>query len=313
MTPRHGGAPDAVWPEVDDAAPTDARGRRADASMSLLAEVARHPLDPGYEHAALHPRPRARFGAVGVVVLALLLGLTISAAVVALRQPSSSAEQARDLLERQIQAQTDRGAQAQAAINDASAQIATLQEQVLAEEDPAVLARLQQDSARSGTVAVGGPGLRVVLSDAPSDDPDTIEADDRVQDVDLQVLVNGLWAAGAEAIAINGTRLTSTTAIRSAGSAVLVDLVPLVGPYTVEAIGDAVTMQTQLAAGSAGQHLATLKATYGIGVDVSSAGDLQLSGTGQVTLRYAAVPSATPGVAASPDETGSADEQKGAS
>ena len=56
------------------------------------------------------------------------------------------------------------------------------------------------------------------------------------------------------------------TAIRSAGDAVLVDLVALSSPYTVEAIGDAVDMQTALARASAGQHLATLRATYGIGV-----------------------------------------------
>ena len=36
-------------------------------------------------------------------------------------------------------------------------------------------------------------------------------------------LVNGLWQAGAEAISINGQRLTSTSAIRFAGQAILVD------------------------------------------------------------------------------------------
>lgn len=272
--------------------------RRADASMSLLAEVARHPLDPGYADAAREARPRGRRATAGVLVLALVLGLTITAAVVALRRPSSSAEQARALLERQIAAQTQRGRQAQAAINAASLDISALQEQVLAEEDPQVLARLQQDSARSGAVAVSGPGLRVVLSDAPSDDPEALEPDQRVQDVDLQVLVNGLWAAGAEAIAINDARLTSTTAIRGAGSAVLVDVVPLLGPYTVDAIGDAVAMQTALASGAAGQHLATLRATYAIGVDLSAERDLRLPGTGQVTLRFATVMSGTPSPAA---------------
>ena len=38
-----------------------------------------------------------------------------------------------------------------------------------------------------------------------------------VLDTDLQRLVNGLWAAGAEAIAINGHRLTNLTAIRHGG------------------------------------------------------------------------------------------------
>ena len=46
-------------------------------------------------------------------------------------------------------------------------------------------------------------------------------------DRDLQVIVNGLWAAGAEAIAVNGQRLTACSAIRSAGEAILVDFRPL--------------------------------------------------------------------------------------
>ena len=37
----------------------------------------------------------------------------------------------------------------------------------------------------------------------------------RVTDGDLQIAVNGLWAAGAEAISVNGQRITETTAIRA--------------------------------------------------------------------------------------------------
>ena len=81
----------------------------------------------------------------------------------------------------------------------------------------------------SGTLPVEGPGLVVRLDDAPPDDAveDPLRGgtpvDGRVQDRDLQDLVNGLWAAGAEAISINDVRLTALTAIRSAGDAVLVD------------------------------------------------------------------------------------------
>ena len=52
----------------------------------------------------------------------------------------------------------------------------------------------------------------------------------RVLDRDLQVMVNALWAAGAEAIAINGQRLTARSAIRYAGEAILLDFRPLVPP-----------------------------------------------------------------------------------
>ena len=88
-----------------------------------------------------------------------------------------------------------------------------------------------------------GPGVLVVVDDSPSAAAD---ARDRVLDLDLQVLANGLWEAGAEAVAINGHRLSSLTAIRSAGDAITVDYRSLTRPYRVEAIGDPRTLQAYL-------------------------------------------------------------------
>src|SRR5207302_160556 len=58
-----------------------------------------------------------------------------------------------------------------------------------------------------------------------------------VLDRDLQDVANELWHDGAEAIAINGQRLTATTTIRAAGGAILVDFRPVTAPYQVSAIG----------------------------------------------------------------------------
>lgn len=281
-----------------------------DASMTLLTEVQRRPLDPGYAEAA---RRRALAGAphrggrtaVWLVVVGLLLGLGVTTATLSLRQPQAGAVAARRLLEQQVR-QHRADAESLAAQNaDLSAQIAALQNQALRSDDPALLAQLQRWAVPAALVPVSGPGLRVVLTDAPSDGTTKDNPDLRVQDVDLQVLVNGLWAAGAEAIAVNGQRLTATTAIRTAGSAVLVDLVPLVNPYTVEAIGSAADLQTSLARSSAGQHLATLRATYGIGVTMTSQRRLQLPGAGPTTLQQASTPSmtASPSPTTSPSPT----------
>ncbi len=75
-------------------------------------------------------------------------------------------------------------------------------------------------------------------------------------DVDLQILANGLWQAGAEAVAINGHRLSSLTAIRSAGDAITVDFRSLTRPYRVEAIGDPRTLPARFVetAGGAWWH-----------------------------------------------------------
>jgi len=118
------------------------------------------------------------------------------------------------------------------------------------------------------------------------------DPNERVQDGDLQVTVNGLWASGAEAIAINGHRLTAMTAIRSAGSAIQVDLVPLSGPYVVEAIGDPASLATRFARTDAGAHLSMLRNTYGITANFSSEDHLKLPGASRTRLWSAQVATA---------------------
>ena len=265
--------------------------RVLDASMTLINEVYRRPLDPGYAEAAARrqagDRPLTARGRAVLVVLAAVLGLGIATAATALRQPASSAVAARDVLEKQIAERSATADAAQRRIDELTGKIAALQGDALGGSGSTLASQLAGDAVAAGSVGATGPGLRIVLSDAPTNDPDTQDPSKRVQDVDLQVVVDGLWAAGAEAVAVNGQRLTSTTAIRSAGDAVLVDLVALSSPYTVDAIGNATHMQADLARTMAGEHLATLRTTYGIGVDMSSQKHLSLPGSGQVVLHYA--------------------------
>ncbi|MDC7120512.1 DUF881 domain-containing protein [Cellulomonas fimi] len=307
MTSRHGDA-------VQRPAP--------DASMTLLNEVYRRPLDPGYAAAAEGRRagtrpPRTRSGAALLLVLGLLLGLGTVTAAVSLRTPPPSVVAARNLLQNQIE-QHDAEAEAlEGDIASLSDEVRALQEAALDDVDPALAAELEASQIAAGVVPVTGPGLRIVLTDAPVD-PEAEEDDpsSRVQDFDLQVLVNGLWASGAEAVAINGERLTATSAIRSSGPVVRVDLVPLISPYVVEAVGDPVTLQTELARSSAGQLLATLRSTYDIGVDTSSQTALELPGTGQLKLHDATVPEdarLTPPTPSSTTEESSSTQDPGAS
>src|SRR5206468_1983142 len=89
------------------------------------------------------------------------------------------------------------------------------------------LRRLELDS---GSVPVTGPGVRIELDEPPAP---TSAANGRpgttpqeqvavLHDRDIRAVVNQLWAAGAEAVAVNGLRLTSTSFIRFAGESVLV-------------------------------------------------------------------------------------------
>lgn len=263
--------------------------------MSLFTEVMNNPLDPAYRAAAERrartgsPPRHGGIGTVAVVLLALVLGLAVTWSVLELRAPEPGAQAAREVLIEQI---TERSAELEALTGrsaELSTQIAALQAEALAGQDDGLLAQLDADQITAGTVAVAGQGLRVTLTDADQSEPN-VDPSSRVRDSDLQTVVNGLWAAGAEAVAVNGQRLSSTTAIRTAGDAILVDVVPLVSPYTVEAIGDPQDMQVALARSRAGQLLSVLQTTYGIRTQVSAQTDLALPAASTVTLRSARLP-----------------------
>jgi uncharacterized protein YlxW (UPF0749 family) len=91
---------------------------------------------------------------------------------------------------------------------------------------------------QAGTVAVGGPGLEVRLSDSSREPTSAEDAGAfRIHDADIQRVVNALFAAGAEAVSVNDNRIVATSAIRGAGDTIVVNFRPLVPPYRVAAIG----------------------------------------------------------------------------
>ncbi len=93
-------------------------------------------------------------------------------------------------------------------------------------------------AAQAGASGVTGSGLRVKVSDASTIPDDIRDASAyRISDTDLQLLVNALWSAGAEAIAVNGNRVVATTSIRAAGETIVVNFRPLSPPYRLDAIG----------------------------------------------------------------------------
>ena len=145
-------------------------------------------------------------------------------------------------------------------------------------------------------MAGSGCGLPASVNDTGvgQDGQDSTGSDQgRVLDRDLQIVVNGLWAAGAEAIAINGERLTSLSAIRSAGQAILVDYRPLVPPYVIEAIGDPTRLQAGFADDIAGPYVQSLEDNYGVRVNVADETAMTLPGAGALDLRSAHPPVAT--------------------
>ncbi len=140
----------------------------------------------------------------------------------------------------------------------------------------AVLAAEIQDlELATGYSAVEGPGAVVTLTDPPVTEGEQGTDVERVLDSDIQRAVNGLWSAGAEAIAVNGQRLTAQSAIRSAAGAILVNYRPLKPPYRVEAIGPPdLTERFQGTADA--QELASVSEQFGIGLQTESVDGLSL-------------------------------------
>ena len=139
--------------------------------------------------------------------------------------------------------------------------------------------RLEQLRIAAGFAEVTGLGVSVTLDDAIADDliPDAALQSGRVVDSDLQMVVNALWQAGATSIAINDHRLTGTSAIRSAGEAILVDYRPLVRPYKVVAIAkNADALAGRFRENQGGLLLEQLELRFGVVWELETIGQVTL-------------------------------------
>jgi uncharacterized protein YlxW (UPF0749 family) len=171
------------------------------------------------------------------------------------------------------------------------------------------LDRLERAEQGAGAIPVTGPGLLITLANAaPKADADPVggateeDARGRVRDGDLQLVVNSLWAAGAEAVSINGQRLGPTTAIRFAGEAVLVDFRPVTSPYEISAIGDPDTLQTEFLASPEVNALAVISESFDLRFEFAREDELILPGASTPELRSAGPEGADPDVPV-PDQT----------
>ncbi|MGI5483940.1 DUF881 domain-containing protein [Streptomyces lavendofoliae] len=294
---------------------------RPDASMSLLTNVMDHALDDGYAEASARraseggglPRTlRAKLGLAAGLVLAALV-VTLGAAQARISAPVVAKER-EELIDR-IEDETSAADGLEKRIEELRAEVGERQRKALEQHggDQGQLVALL-----SGATPVHGPGVRLVVDDAeetedggggPRESSGFADTG-RVRDRDMQRVVNGLWQAGAEAVAINGQRLTALSAIRAAGDAILVDNKPLVPPYTVLAVGDGKKLRTTFQDSADGQYLHVLQENFGIRTSISDQGEVRLPAAPSLIVRTAQ-PSETG--AGTGDGQGAAETGKGTS
>lgn len=136
-------------------------------------------------------------------------------------------DEARDALERQVAALRERTVEMARVTGEGRENLRYL------------TAELDRLRAFTGLTPVTGPGIVVTVGDnprtlGPGEDPN----DALVHYTDLRAVINELFAAGAEALAINGERFTVTSALMCVGTTVLLNGKRLAPPFRIQAIGD---------------------------------------------------------------------------
>jgi uncharacterized protein YlxW (UPF0749 family) len=198
----------------------------------------------------------ARFSAWGalVPVVALLAGLLFAT--------SGRTAQGMDLRAGEITELSELIDQRNAVIADQADQLGELQRQVeqltaqAATRDGAVAEA--QSAGEVGAVSAAlvpltGPGVVITLDDAPARPDGSLPVNARPDDLvihqsDVQAVVNAVWAAAADGVAIMDQRLIATSAVRCVGNTLLLQGRIYSPPFVVAAIADASAVRAQLAA-----------------------------------------------------------------
>lgn len=260
------------------------------AQLGLLRYLTESALDGDYELVASRRateaprRPRPGHGLLAAVIL-VAFGFLVVLSAAQTSQGQAADESARDDLISQLRTERAALEEQQARVATLRAEVADLRAEVLGSaslsaQTRAELARL---GLAAGTTEVHGEGVLVTVDDAKG----ATEARDRVLDIDLQRLVNGLWSAGAEAIAVNGHRLGPLSAIRQAGVAITVNYRSLERPYVVAAVGDRARLPARFAETASGRAWLDLQRRVKLQFQMIGVDDLTVPALPAQELRHA--------------------------
>jgi uncharacterized protein YlxW (UPF0749 family) len=260
---------------------------------SLLRALLSEHLDPGYAaaaekrgHTATPQGGRARvFGWLWQALAAMLVATVFAAAVAQARSVEPGVRSAQQLLVRSVRSTENAAAKLAQRRSALSTRVDDVQRLALADdaEGQRLLTRLDALSLAAASTAIIGPGLTVKVTD-PGASPNLSDVSKQrvggsrqiILDRDLQLVVNSLWASGAEAISVGGVRIGPNVTIRQAGGAILVDNNPTSSPYTILAVGPPHAMRDVFDNSPGLQRLRLLEVSYGVGVTVDVADGLSL-------------------------------------
>ncbi|HST49404.1 DUF881 domain-containing protein [Jatrophihabitans sp.] len=286
-------------------------------STAMLDDLLNNPLDPGYR-LAFQDRQAAEHGPAGgpppagrrwwdgplLWLACLAVGLLL---VVAYQQQHQSAP-AREAARKDLIDRIERLQQTGDSLDDRAKVLASEVAGLRDAQLPGNSEELKRLELASGALPATGPGVRIELDEPPAPTPAATgrpgttpqEQVAVLHDRDIRAVVNQLWAAGAEAVAVNGLRLTATSFIRFAGESVLVDFQPISAPYTIEAIGNRNALLVAFADSPIARQLKTMAAVDGITFRFTGKSGLRLQSVTVAQPHYAGLGPATSGQSPSP-------------
>ena len=169
-------------------------------------------------------------------------------------------------------------------------------------------AQLEQARIAAGLIPLIGTGIVLQLEDSQEPVPQDGSASDYlVGSRDIRTVVDELWGAGAEAIAVNGERITPATAIIDIGSSLLVNSAYLAPPYQITALGPRDLYERLSQSPGFTDFVRSRAEAYGIRLSFAEPDSVDMPAfVGTVTLRYSRPlpsPSAGPSTSATPGPT----------
>ncbi len=175
------------------------------------------------------------------------------------------------------------------------AEVERLTDQVATQDGAVGAVRTEAEgmTLSAGMVPLTGAGVRIVLDDAPRRPDGSLPRGARPDDVvihqsDVQAVVNALWAAGADGVAVMDQRLIATSAVRCVGNVLLLEGRTYSPPFQVTAIGDLEAFLTQLSASPQVAVFQDAVAAFGLTFSVRGAESVDLPAhSGVAPMEYA--------------------------
>ena len=235
-------------------------------ATGLLEQIADTALDDDYYIVRTSEPHPSRAAALVVGLLVTIFALFVTTAAVQTRNDRPATELERRTLAADIEARQKTLDERRATAASLSAEVQSLRSSAERRGGPSA-----ELNVLAAAEPVHGPGI-VIAAQSSSDGLDA----GRITDRDLQVLVNGLWYAGAEAVAVNDNRVGTLTSIRTAGDAITVNFRSISSPYTIVALGDADTLRTRFAQNPSGAYWESRRKRSGVQFAVTPSSEVTL-------------------------------------